>query len=49
LIKARLADPNRLRVEGRADADPIASNATAEGRQQNRRTEVVLVRSGSAS
>jgi type VI secretion system protein ImpK len=49
LIKARLADPNRLHVEGRADADPIASNTTPEGRQQNRRTEVVLVRSGGAS
>jgi type VI secretion system protein ImpK len=49
LIKARLADPNRVRVEGHADSDPIASNATPEGRQQNRRTEVVLVRSGSAS
>ena len=34
----------RLRAEGRADADPIASNATAEGREQNRRIEVVLHR-----
>jgi type VI secretion system protein ImpK len=34
----------RLHAEGRADADPIASNATAEGREQNRRIEVVLHR-----
>ena len=33
-----------LYAEGRADADPIASNATAEGREQNRRIEVVLHR-----
>ena len=30
--------------EGRADADPIASNATADGREQNRRIEIVLHR-----
>ena len=42
LIKARLADPNRVRVEGHADSDPIASNATPEGRQQNRRVEVII-------
>jgi type VI secretion system protein ImpK len=33
-------------AEGRADADPIASNATAEGRDENRRIEVVLRRQG---
>ena len=27
-----------------ADADPIAPNTTAEGRQQNRRIEIVLLR-----
>jgi type VI secretion system protein ImpK len=40
-------DPSRLSVEGRADADPIASNDTPAGREQNRRTEVILRRSGS--
>ena len=30
--------------EGRADADPIASNATPDGRVENRRIEVVLHR-----
>jgi type VI secretion system protein ImpK len=32
---------DRITAEGRADADPIASNATAEGRQQNRRIEII--------
>ncbi len=49
IIATKLADKSRLKAEGRGDADPIESNATAEGRQQNRRTEVVLVRSGSDS
>jgi type VI secretion system protein ImpK len=31
-----------LVAEGRADADPVASNATPEGRAQNRRIEIVL-------
>ena len=39
-------DPSRLQVEGRADADPVASNDTPAGREQNRRIEVVLRRSG---
>ena len=43
-IGRTLGDPGRLRAAGRADADPIASNATAEGREQNRRIEVVLHR-----
>ena len=29
-------------VEGLGEADPVASNATAAGRQQNRRVEVYL-------
>ncbi len=47
VVATKLTDKSRLKAEGRGDADPIASNATAEGRQQNRRTDVVLVRSGS--
>jgi type VI secretion system protein ImpK len=49
IIATKLSDKTRLKAEGRGEADPIDSNATAEGRQQNRRTEVVLVRSGSDS
>ncbi|WP_304166061.1 OmpA family protein [Phenylobacterium aquaticum] len=33
---------DRLYVAGRGEADPIASNATPEGRAQNRRVDVVL-------
>jgi type VI secretion system protein ImpK len=39
-----LGNSARLSSEGRADADPIASNKTAEGREQNRRIEIVLHR-----
>ena len=33
---------NRLSAEGRGDTDPIAPNTTAEGRQANRRVDIVL-------
>jgi type VI secretion system protein ImpK len=49
LVKARLADPNRLKTAGHADADPIAPNTSPEGRQANRRTEIVLIRTGGAA
>jgi type VI secretion system protein ImpK len=42
IIAKMLGDPNRLATEGRADADPIASNATPEGRAANRRIEIIL-------
>lgn len=35
-------DQGRMSIEGRAARDPIADNATAEGRAQNRRVEVYL-------
>ena len=44
IIARSVGDPARVSAEGRADADPIASNATAEGREQNRRIEIVLHR-----
>ena len=46
VIVRALGDPPRVRAEGRADADPIGSNATPEGRDENRRIEVVLRRQG---
>lgn len=33
-------DPDRLKYSGRGEYDPIASNATAEGRAKNRRIEI---------
>src|SRR6185295_3628936 len=46
IIGAALGEPTRITVEGRADADPIAPNSTPEGRERNRRIEVVLTRQG---
>ncbi|HPF57907.1 MAG TPA: OmpA family protein [Candidatus Competibacteraceae bacterium] len=34
----------RLTTQGRGEQDPIASNATPEGRQMNRRVDIVLFR-----
>lgn len=45
-LAASIGDPSRISIEGRADADPIASNATPEGRERNRRIEIVLNRQG---
>lgn len=45
-VRAALAktvpDPARIAADGRADADPIAPNATPEGRERNRRIDIVL-------
>ncbi|WP_179381054.1 type IVB secretion system protein IcmH/DotU [Jannaschia marina] len=41
-----LSDQGRVVVEGRGEADPIGDNATAEGRAQNRRVEVMIAREG---
>lgn len=46
IIVKLLGDPARVKAEGRADADPIGSNTTPEGRDENRRIEVVLRRQG---
>ncbi len=35
--------PERLRAEGRAEAQPLAANDTAEGRARNRRVEIELL------
>ncbi len=48
LLRRALTDPKRLSAQGQGAADPIASNATPDGRQQNRRTEIVLVRASDA-
>jgi len=46
IIGKSAGDPARITAEGRADADPIATNSTPEGRERNRRIEVVLNRQG---
>jgi type VI secretion system protein ImpK len=35
-------DAGRIGAEGRGDADPIVPNSTQEGREQNRRIEILL-------
>jgi outer membrane protein OmpA-like peptidoglycan-associated protein len=35
-------DPNRFSVEGRGEQQPIASNASATGKAQNRRVEITI-------
>jgi type VI secretion system protein ImpK len=44
VLKQSVKDPSRLTVEGRADSEPIAPNTTPEGREQNRRIEVMLTK-----
>jgi OOP family OmpA-OmpF porin len=36
-------DPDKLRVVGRGENDPIASNETKEGRGENRRVDLIVV------
>ncbi|MEW6436182.1 MAG: type VI secretion system protein TssL, long form [Pseudomonadota bacterium] len=36
-------DPARIRSEGRGAAEPVADNATPQGRAQNRRTEIMVI------
>jgi outer membrane protein OmpA-like peptidoglycan-associated protein len=38
----RGVDPSRLTSVGRGETEPVASNDTEEGRQQNRRVEVAI-------
>ena len=44
IIARALGDPGRITAQGHADADPVAPNTSPEGREQNRRIEVVLRR-----
>lgn len=45
VVKALVGDgiaPHRLRAEGLADTQPVADDATPEGRRKNRRVEIVV-------
>lgn len=44
IIATATGDASRFTTEGRGDAVPIADNRTPEGREENRRIEVVLLR-----
>jgi outer membrane protein OmpA-like peptidoglycan-associated protein len=35
-------DPARVRSFGRGENEPVATNLTPEGRQQNRRVEIII-------
>ncbi len=43
-VLSHAVEPARLSSEGRADADPVAPNTSAEGRALNRRIDIVLHR-----
>ncbi|WP_432757149.1 type VI secretion system protein TssL, long form [Consotaella aegiceratis] len=40
--------PDAITTEGRADSDPLASNDTPEGREMNRRTEILVLTDAAA-
>jgi chemotaxis protein MotB len=42
LLKDRAIDPKRITAAGRGEYIPLDTNETAEGRQKNRRTEIIL-------
>ena len=46
LILRPLNDPGRITALGRADTDPVATNSSEAGRDENRRVDVVLRREG---
>ncbi len=45
-LASRGVDPARMKSIGKGESEPIADNATAEGRQQNRRVMLIRTDSG---
>ncbi len=46
LLAARTGQAERFTAEGRSDTEPLASNATVEGRARNRRVEITVFAEG---
>lgn len=44
VVKPGFADATRLKIEGKADTQPVAPNDTEEGRSRNRRVEISIPR-----
>jgi chemotaxis protein MotB len=42
LTETYMVDPARVTASGRSKYEPVDSNTTPEGRQHNRRTEIIL-------
>jgi chemotaxis protein MotB len=42
LTNTYAVDPTRVTASGRSYFEPVDSNSTPEGRQRNRRTEIIL-------
>jgi outer membrane protein OmpA-like peptidoglycan-associated protein len=48
-LASRGVNANRIMIEGRGEREPIATNATADGRARNRRVEIFLAERAVAS
>ncbi|MEO8544756.1 MAG: OmpA family protein [Burkholderiaceae bacterium] len=48
-LTSRGVNASRIMIEGRGEHEPIATNATAEGRAHNRRVEVYLAERGAVA
>ncbi|MBC7195681.1 MAG: OmpA family protein [Deferribacterales bacterium] len=44
LMYCQNIDPDKFKIEGKGEADPVANNDTEEGRAKNRRVEIKLIK-----